>query len=475
LTRQIDQFLAEARPDAVKNLRALVCPHAGYDYSGKTAAIGYKLVEGRDFQTVVVMAPTHYAAFQGCALPSAKAYETPLGTIPISPKAVKLAKHKPFAVDPPAEVHRPGWWRHSPKELPPFGQDTPHTWEHSLEVQLPLLQRVLKDFSLVPIVFGQVDPEAAAKALLEILDDRSLVVASSDLSHYLPYEAAKKIDAACLRPICDMNLDWAEQVHNEWPSQQRPCGMTPILTLMHVAKQKGWLAKLLDYRNSGDTAGEKAGVVGYAAIAFYTPDGPAAAAAADQAEPTSFTPAQRKALLELARKTITAVVNDQSPPPATAPGVDKALECRRACFVTLTKSGQLRGCIGSIVPQEPLYEAVICRAQSAALEDRRFRPVRPEELAEIDIEVSVLTRPKRLVFKSPEDLLAKLRPHVDGVVLRVGQRSSTYLPQVWEQLSDKEAFMSHLAEKAGLSSSAWRDSDAVVLTYQVEAFKEEKR
>lgn len=477
LTKQVDEFLAEAKPEPVKNLRALVCPHAGYPYSGKIAATGYKLLTGLEFKTVIVMAPSHYAEFEGGALPDADACETPLGQIPVSPKAAQLAKTKPFAVDPPARVQRPEWWKGSPQRLPPFGQDTPHTWEHSLEVQLPMLQRTLKEFDVVPIIFGQVaDTEAAARAIIPLLDDQTLVVASSDLSHYLPYDVARKLDATSTRAIADMNLDWAEQIHDDWPGQQRPCGMTPILTLMHIAQQKGWKAKLLDYRNSGDTTGDKSrGVVGYASIAFYQAEPSAARADAEAIEPTSFTPVQRKVLLELARKTISAVVSGQDPPPASLPDIDKAFTRPRACFVTLTKGGQLRGCIGSILPQEPLYEAVIRRAQSAALEDHRFQPVTADEVKQLDIEVSVLTRPKRLEFKSPEELLHKLRPNVDGVVLRVGRNSATYLPQVWEQIPNKEKFLSQLSEKAGLSATAWRSPDASVHVYQVEAFKEEKR
>ena len=137
----------------------------------------------------------------------------------------------------------------------------------------------------------------------------------------------------------------------------------------------------------------------------------------------------------------------------------EAFRARRACFVTLTEHGDLRGCIGSIFPEESLYQAVIRRARSAATEDPRFSPVRRDELKEIEVEVSVLTVPQRLAFSSPEDLLAKLRPGVDGVVLRVGDHQATYLPQVWEKLPDKRVFMDELAEKAGLPAAAWRQPE----------------
>ena len=150
----------------------------------------------------------------------------------------------------------------------------------------------------------------------------------------------------------------------------------------------------------------------------------------------------------------------------------ESLTQRRACFVTLTKEGELRGCIGSIFPQEELCRAVIERAKSAATDDPRFPPVKPEELDDLEIEVSVLTIPKRLEFDSAKDLLAKLRPGIDGVVLRIGPRQSTYLPQVWEQFADPERFMSHLSQKAGLAPDAWRSPQAMVLTYQAQVFEQ---
>ncbi|MCR4415492.1 MAG: AmmeMemoRadiSam system protein A, partial [Thermoguttaceae bacterium] len=137
--------------------------------------------------------------------------------------------------------------------------------------------------------------------------------------------------------------------------------------------------------------------------------------------------------------------------------------------------GQLRGCIGHLVPKEPLVEAVVNNAVHAALDDPRFSPVAPAELDRIDIEISVLTVPQRLEFRTPEELLAKLRPRVDGVVLRVGRAQSTYLPQVWDEIPDKETFLSELSRKAGLDRDAWKDPQAQVLVYQAEAFGERQR
>ncbi len=464
LAKDIDRYLAEAKPEPIKNLRGLVCPHAGYRFSGPTAAFGYKLLEGHGIRTVIVMAPSHYASFEGASIPDVPAYRTPFGDVPLSPEAAKLAKSGPFVVNPPCEVSRPGWWRQAPKDLPPFGEDTPHSWEHSLEVQLPLLQRTLRSFSLVPIVFGKVDPEAVAEALMKYLDEKTLLVASSDLSHHHPYDMATHLDSSCIQAICNLDVKWMKN--------EEACGKGPILALMHVAKKKGWKTRLLDYRNSGDVTGDKSSVVGYAAIAFFEPAG-TAAAEKPKPQQDAYTGKQRKFLIELARKTITNVAADGRLPEVDPAKIDAKLKETRACFVTLTKGGRLRGCIGSIFPRTARYQSVSNNAQSAAARDPRFPAVEPDELDKIKIEISVLTLPVRLEFKTPDELLAKLRPNVDGVVLRIGRRQSTYLPQVWKQLPEKESFLDRLTMKAGLPQTAWRNPDTMILVYQGEAFEEE--
>lgn len=266
LSRMVGDFLAEVDASPLKNVRGLVSPHAGYEFSGPIAAHAYKQLVGSNVRTAIVMAPSHYAAFRGASIPDVDAYETPLGPIAISLQAKELASLRPLITNPPCRVNRPSWWSRSPKKAPPPGEDTPHTWEHSLEVQLPFLQKTLGDFVLIPIVFGKVDPEEVAAVLSNHIDNETIVIASSDLSHYYRYEVANKMDQACVKAICDLDT--------EAMKEQEACGAGPILTLMYLAKRNGWKTKLLDYRNSGDTAGDKSGVVGYAAIAFYEPSQP---------------------------------------------------------------------------------------------------------------------------------------------------------------------------------------------------------
>lgn len=452
LRQTIDRFLAAAKPAGIQNLRGLVCPHAGYEYSGPTAAWAYKQLVGRQINLAIILAPTHYADFRGAALTDCDGLATPLGNLPVAPLVRQLAGTGPFAVNPRALVERPNWARQAATE-----PETPQTWEHAMEVQLPFLQRVLPGVDVVPVVLSQVDPAEVAKALAKRVDERTLLVASSDLSHYYPEEQARKLDNACVRAICDLDVDRMQG--------QEACGKLPILVLMQLARQKHWKTQLLHQSTSGDTSGDRSRVVGYAAIAFYDPQ------AVPPGEKSQYTPDQRKYLLGLARESARRAVLGEKPPEPNG-AVDPALRQERACFVTLTKGGELRGCIGCIFPQEPLYRAVIRLARSAAVEDFRFSPVAGDELKQVAIEISVLTVPQPLRYQGPEDLAAKLRPGVDGVVLRFSRGEATFLPQVWEQLPDRAEFLGHLSSKAGQPADAWRDSLAEVLTYQVEAFHE---
>ena len=454
LSRMIDGLLAAAPPHNIPHLKALVCPHAGYPYSGPTAAIAYKTLAGRNIQTVIILGPSHYAAFAGASVPDVDAYQTPLGIVPLSAKAPQLARTSPFILEPKCFVERPPWARQSSKPAPPAGEDTPDTWEHSVEVQVPFLQRTLTNFTILPAVLGDVDPASAAQALAGVLDDKTVIVASSDLSHYHPYDEARGLDTSCVKAICDLSYDAMKS--------EEACGKLPILTLIYLARLKGWKAQLLDYRNSGDTAGDKSGVVGYAAIAFYEP------------VPEHYAAPERKYLLDLARRTLTCAATNPELAgfEVNAKAVPPKLAENKGCFVTLTEGGELRGCIGHILPQEPLYRAVVDNARNAATRDPRFLPVQPGEPDKIKIEISVLTEPQPLPFSSPEDLLSKLKPAEDGVLLQIGSRGATFLPQVWEQLPDKVEFLDHLAQKAGCAPDDWRGRNVNVSTYHVEAFKE---
>lgn len=472
LAKAVDGYLAQAPPHmASARVRALICPHAGYVYSGVVAAAGFQQIP-QDTERVIVMAPSHHVALRGGgSILEVDAYRNALGEIPLDPEAAELRRrHRFFGAAP-----------------------TAHAREHSLEVMLPFLQRVLKrPFTLIPIVLGRdFDAAAMAKAILPLVQDpKTLIVASSDLSHDQPYNAAVRLDRDCLETI--LRLDAEAVVTKEL------CGKYPAAVLIHLAKLQGWKPELIDYRNSGDTTGDTQGrIVGYGCVAFVdSPDSRPAPeeapaevpATAEQGrtpevekEPAAqdekhelLTVDEQKALLALARQTVTAALAKEPLP--DLPAGPALFAQKLGCFVTLHKKGQLRGCIGNIFPTHVLAKAVQQNALSSAFKDTRFTSVKAQEMADIDIEISVLTTPATLAYRDADDLLSKLKPRVHGVVLTQGVfRRSTYLPQVWEQIPDKVQFLSHLCRKGGMDAAAWKDPrQTKVEVYQAFVFGEKE-
>jgi AmmeMemoRadiSam system protein B/AmmeMemoRadiSam system protein A len=428
----ISSYIEAATDSDTRRVRGLVSPHAGYVYSGPTAAYGYKqLIRDRDsYSTVIVMAPSHHARFSGASIANATHYRTPLGLIKVSPKAEQL------------------------RNEPMFGTlDAAHLKEHAVEVELPFLQHVLGDFELIPIVTGNADPRQLADVLKKYIDGETLVVASTDLSHYHPYDEAVALDSNCVRAIPGLNFTAMGVCEC--------CGRIPTLALMYIAQDYGWEGKALDYRNSGDTAGTKDSVVGYLSAAFYGEDEGA------------LSEDERQYLLELARETLEDYLEKGVKPAVEEGRLTPKLKKVQGCFTTLSKQGALRGCIGHILPQEELYKCVMDNAIAAALHDPRFAPVTSDEVDELEIEISALSVPETLEFDSPEDLLEKLRPGTDGVVIRYMGRTSTYLPQVWDMIPDKQQFLSQLCLKQGSPSNCWQMPGTEIQTYQAFVFHED--
>lgn len=451
LNRMLRDLTEQAAGTAVKlpegrKLKALILPHAGYVYSGLTAAHASLALKGQEFSKVLLLGPDHRVGFADAAISDADGYETPLGVIPLHRDTAKLRSTPGFKAIPASD-----------------------SAEHSLEVILPFLQYYLKSFALIPIVLGSGQATTVyTKAIAPTLDNDTLLVVSSDLSHYLPYDQAKARDQQTIDSILKLDLEPLKKDDN------RACGARPILVALDLARTKGWQPILLKYNNSGDTAGDKSRVVGYSAIAFY----------GDQVmekqtnSPEGFTPEQGQTLLMLARQTISAELG-RKPKPEESEALaarlkDQALKKKRGTFVTLHIRGELRGCIGSLSAYEPLSDSVRHNAINAAFRDSRFRPLSKDELDKIDIEVSILTEPQQLAYANADDLLKKLKPHIDGVIIHQGFNSATFLPQVWEQLPDPQDFLSHLCNKAGLTSDAWQRNKLEVETYQVQYFAEKK-
>jgi AmmeMemoRadiSam system protein B/AmmeMemoRadiSam system protein A len=399
----------------------IISPHAGYVFSGPVAGIGYATIDPTT-TTVILVGPSHHKAFAGISLTEADFYETPLGRVPVAREKIDALRNNPM-VHFYSEAERP---------------------EHSLEVQLPFLQTCLKKFSMVPILCNQADPAAVASLILPLIDSRTLVVISSDFSHYLQNAKARKTDSASIGAILDKKADAGIDA----------CGEMPIKVAMALAPRMGLEPQLLDARNSFETCPEHSSadrVVGYASIVYCKSEA--------AAESTGLSQADKHFFLALAREALAAAVNNEKEPePAQIPAIGRE---NRGCFVTLTKKGNLRGCIGYLEGIKPLFLAVIDNARSAALNDPRFSSVKPAELNNIRVEVSVLTPPVGFDYSDPTDLLEKLTPGQDGLILTKGRARSTFLPQVWEQLPDKVEFLERLALKAGLGRNDWKTA-----TYQ---------
>ena len=435
LTRQVDELLAAAASgERAPAPKALIAPHAGYVYSGPIAASAYAQVRSQRgrIRRVVLLGPVHRVPVRGLALPEVERFATPLGEVPIDAESVDALRELPQVVD----------------------SALAHADEHSLEVQLPFLQRALGEFSLLPLAVG----EASAEEVAEVLDrlwggDETLVVISSDLSHYLPHDTARRID----RDTVDHMLSLDVELDHE-----RACGATPINGLLLAARRRGLRAELIDLRNSGDTAGDRRRVVGYAAVAFRPTPG-TARAEAEGAEAAD----KGRVLLAHARSAIAEALR-LAPHPAPEHAF---LQRPGASFVTLRSFGELRGCIGSLQARRALGADVRANAVAAAFDDPRFAPLRATEYDEIDVEVSVLSATLPLPVASEYDLLTQLRAGVDGLILELGSRRSTFLPQVWDVLPGAREFVDELKRKAGLPREYWSD-ELRFSRYTVEKFTE---
>jgi AmmeMemoRadiSam system protein B/AmmeMemoRadiSam system protein A len=383
---------------------------------------------------VVLLGPVHRVAVRGLVLPSVERFETPLGTVEVDTDAVALLQG-----------------------LPQVGvSDRAHAAEHSLEVHLPFLQQVLGRFALVPLAVGDATPEEVAEVLERLWGgDETLIVVSSDLSHYLPYATARAMD----RATAEKMLALAPTLDHE-----QACGATPVNGLLAVARRRGLRAELLDLRNSGDTAGDRGRVVGYAALALFEP-APERPLADRSGQERSV--ARGPTLLAHARA---AIARRLGVPSATAPHAP-FLDEPGATFVTLKTERQLRGCVGSLAARRPLGDDVRANAQAAAFDDPRFPPLARVEYDALEVEVSVLSASTPLVVASEQELHAQLRPGIDGVTLQWRGRRGTFLPQVWESLSDPREFITQLKYKAGLPLDFW-SPDLEISRYTVEKFIE---
>ena len=429
--------IAEQPAGPATSPKAIIAPHAGYVYSAPVAAPAYAAwrEDAGNIERVILIGPAHRVAFRGIAAPKADTFRTPLGDVAIDTAAVAAIADMPQVVL----------------------DDEPHRQEHSLEVHIPFLQQVLGDFRLVPLVAGNTSGEEVAQVLDRLWGDRrTRIVISTDLSHYHDYETARRMDTATAEAI--------ERLDPAALGRDDACGRVPIAGLLLQAKARGLSVERLDLRTSGDTAGKKDRVVGYGSWALRE------TAASDRPEPRSVTVAAKprpanpdRALLEehglrlyrAAAQSIGYAVKHGKPPVVQTDSFPEALRESRATFVTLTKHGQLRGCIGTLQAHQPLIADIVENAYKAALKDPRFPPLQEGETDGLEVSISLLSPFAAMSFADEPDLLRQIRPKVDGLVIADAGRRSVFLPQVWEQIPDRNEFLARLKQKAGLKADHW--------------------
>jgi AmmeMemoRadiSam system protein B/AmmeMemoRadiSam system protein A len=406
--------------------KALIVPHAGYIYSGPVAARAFdELAPGRGLiRRVVLLGPVHRVAVRGLALPGAEFFDTPLGRIPVDAAAVaKLASLPQVVTSAPA-----------------------HAMEHALEVQLPFLQEVLGEFSLVPLAVGMASVPEVAEVLERLWGGpETLIVVSTDMSHYHAYEEAQRIDGATLTKIAG----FATTINHD-----EACGATPLNGLLSLSNKKKLGIQLLAACNSGDTAGGKGRVVGYSSFALHEPGGAVSLEEAGQV------------LVSAARAAIENRISGKENPILSDPWLKQT----GATFVTLMKDGKLRGCIGSLEAKRPLGVDVAENAVAAAMRDPRFPALTAAEWPGCGVEVSLLSTPKPMRFADEADLLEQVKPGVDGIIVQYEGKRATYLPQVWEGIADKQVFFRELMKKAGMPDGS-RLARCKVWRYRVAKWK----
>ncbi len=450
LGEKIDDFLNQA--DLLKNEGQLLClivPHAGYEYSGQVAAWGYKQLLNSDFETVILIGNSHRQYFDGAAVETSDFWQTPLGEVEIDKDlAERIIKEDKLIK---ADIE-------------------PHRFEHSLEVQVPFLQRVLKNFKIVPILLGNKNdqmPEILAKAISRnIKGKKILIVASSDMSHYPSYEAANYADQKVLEAILTGKVENLKKIINQlveeriYNAQTFLCAQSAVETLMQVAKGEASVnIKLLKYSNSGDTpVGDRSAVVGYGVVGFY----------GQEEVNGELNVSQQKRLLEIARQSVESYIKTGRLP--ILDEKDEALNQKLGVFVTLKKDDQLRGCIGNFTGDVdcPLWENTQKMAIAAAVEDPRFLPVKEEELNDLEYEISVLGPLKKI------DDYQQIKLGIHGVKIKQGYHSGVFLPQVASETGwDLETFLGQLcSQKAGLSWNCWQDPKTDLYIFTAQVFRE---
>jgi len=449
LTKQVDEFLANAKKIDKGRLLAIVVPHAGYVYSGQVAAYSFKQLEDTNFKKIIIISPSHYVGFDGISIYNKGSFETPLGLVKIDEELANkiIQRNKRFIFYPQA-----------------------HEKEHAIEVEIPFLQRIYKDkdFKIVPVAMGNPaswDIKMLSDTLYDVIDKDTFLIISVDLSHYYPYDKAKELDTSGISAIEKLDFyGLGQQINNGNTEIDAPIA---VLAMIMFANRSGAKAAVLKYANSGDITGDKSKVVGYSSIIIYIPDDAEKKKEAIMKD-EYLNKEEKQKLLEIAKFSIVETVTGKRQffPSVT----EERLRENCGAFVTIKKNGQLRGCIGYIQAVKPLYETVKDVAKSAAVNDYRFNAVTQDELEKLELEISVMTPLKKI-----KDI-SEIEVGKHGLYMKRGFESGLLLPQVATEYKwDKETFLKETCRKAGLPQDAWKDKSTEVYIFSAEVFGEEQK
>jgi AmmeMemoRadiSam system protein B/AmmeMemoRadiSam system protein A len=417
LAAGVDGSLARANPPPLVP-KAVIAPHAGHIYSGDVAAAAYRLLGQRKgaIKRVVLLGPNHRVPLSGIAMSPADAWATPFGPLPVDrPSRDTIARQFGVAVTP-----------------------APFVNEHSLEVHLPFIHRSLGEVEVLPILVGHTPRDSVSK-LLEALwgGPETAIIISSDLSHFHDYATCQTKDAETTIAI--------ERLQPAGCDGDRACGRFAIHGLLDQAQRRDLRVTALDVRNSGDTQGLRERVVGYGSFAF------------EYAHTAQLPQVTRNLLLDLVRHAVRyGAHNSGAPLKVKFDGpVPPMLRAQRASFVTIKIGDSLRGCRGSLIPHRSLLDDVVDNAHKSAFDDPRFPPLTPAELEQINLHVSILSTPRHIPCEGDAELACALRPDVDGLIIRDGDRRAIFLPSVWSGIPDPMNFIRSLKHKAGLAPDHW--------------------
>lgn len=416
---------------------AIVAPHAGYRFSGSLAGQAYAAVLDakmeHSYDRIVILSPSHKHRFDGLAMPSWSRFKVPNGVVNVDKMCRNdLLDRKLVHIN-----------------------DAAHENEHGIETQLPFMARYLHQAQIVPIVVGRAKLGQVAQ-LIDYLADESevntLFVLSSDLSHFHDRAKAMQLDAATAQMIETADAQGLDGTH--------ACGWMPLAGFLTSNHGAGARAVRLAMGDSSVVTGDENRVVGYGAWAIY------------QAQDQVLNDHRRKELLRIARASLSGMLKNGRAPHLNMPTFAAPMHTTMASFVTLSDKGRLRGCIGSLQAHQPLVQDVATNAVKAGTKDPRFKPLtNAAQLDGLDLKIAVLTKAAPISFVDRDDLEARLRPGVSGLILQDQGKRGTFLPMVWDSLDTPKKFLDGLIVKAGLPKGYWSET-VKIWHYQAESFAE---